>query len=67
MNHYSGMEMARQVQAEYQREGGLYRRVRATKIEVPDRTTGLSGRLTFRRTAGAGASRTRREWRLSRS
>jgi hypothetical protein len=69
MNHYSGMAMARQREAEFQRDLSLHRQVRATKTEAPDRTTRFPRLLAFRRAlgAGAGASRNRREWRLSRS
>jgi hypothetical protein len=69
MNHYSGMEMAKQRQAEFQREASLHRQVRATKTEVPARSTRFPRLLGFRRAAGTGleASRARREWRLSRS
>jgi hypothetical protein len=69
MNHHGGMEMAKQLQAEYQREAGLHHQVRATKIEVPDRTTRLPRLPAFRRAAraGTGSARARREWRLSRS
>ncbi|MGA2306366.1 MAG: hypothetical protein ABSH29_19600 [Acidimicrobiales bacterium] len=69
MNHYSGMEMAKQRQAEFQREASLHRQVQATKTATPARTARFPRLLAFRRAsgAGAGASRTRREWRLSRS
>jgi hypothetical protein len=67
MNHFSGMEMAKQRQAEFQREASLHRQVRATRTEVPARTTRVPRLLSFRRAAGAGADapRTRRKWRLS--
>jgi hypothetical protein len=69
MNHFSGMEMAKQRQTESQREASLHRQAQATKSEAADRITRLPRLLAFRRArgAGAGASCTEREWRLSRS
>jgi hypothetical protein len=68
MNQFSGMEMARQRQAEFQREAGLHRQMRATKTDTGDRSRHFPRLLTFRRAAnpGVGSSR-RRDWRLSRS
>jgi hypothetical protein len=69
MNHYSGMAMAWQRQAEFQREASLHRQVRPIKTEAPDRTTRFPRLLGFRRAGRsvAEASRARREWRFSRS
>jgi hypothetical protein len=68
MNQFSGMEMAKQRQAEFQREAGLHRQIRATKTDIGDRNRHFPRLLTFRRAAkpGVGSSR-RRDWRLSRS
>ena len=69
MNHYSGMEMAKQRQADFQREANLHRPAKAAKTAAPNRTARLPRLLAFRRAARAGAEtpQTRREWRLSRS
>jgi hypothetical protein len=66
MNHYSGIEMAKQRQAEFQREANLHR-IRVTKTLAPARTTRFPRLAIFGRAGSAGAEspRTRREWRLS--
>jgi hypothetical protein len=69
MNHYSGMEMAKRRQAEFQREANLHCQMRAAKIEPKERTTRFPWLLPSRRAAGGSAEtpRIRREWRLSHS
>jgi hypothetical protein len=68
MNQFSGMEMARQRQAEFQREAGLHRQMRATETDTGDRNRHFPRLLTFRRaTKPAVGSSRRRDWRLSRS
>jgi hypothetical protein len=49
MNHHSGMEMARQRQAGFEREAAVRRQVRATKSPGPDRTPLFARLLGFRR------------------
>jgi hypothetical protein len=68
MNHYSGMEMAQQRRAEFEREADVRRQVRATKTGVPAWKTHLPRLLGFGRAGGAGAAarRPHPEWRLFR-
>ena len=51
MNHYSGMEMAKQRQGGFEREAAVRRQMRATKSPGPDRTPLFSRLLGFRRAA----------------
>jgi hypothetical protein len=69
MNHHSGMEMARQRQAQFQREANLRPRLRAPKTPNFNRTARFARLLGFRRTAGVAVETpgTQSEWRLSES
>jgi len=69
MNHCSGMEMAKQRQAGFQREADLRRQVQITKTGTPERTAHFPRLLGFRRAPGSDAepSCTRGELRLIRS
>jgi hypothetical protein len=68
MNQFSGMEMAKQRQAAFQREAGLHRQMRAAKTDTHHRIRRIPRLASFRRpaTTGTGSPRTR-AWRLSRS
>jgi hypothetical protein len=68
MNQFSGMEMAKQRQAEFQRKAGLHRQIRTTKTGTGARNRRFPRLLTFRRAEKPGVGSPRlRDWRLSRS
>jgi hypothetical protein len=65
MNHFSGMAITKQLQAEDRREGSLRRQMSA--LPKAGRVLRLSGLLGFRSGGRRAAPEARREWRLSRS
>jgi hypothetical protein len=69
MNQFSGMEMAKQRQAEFLREARLDRTARAAAVDAGHRMGRLPGLWRISRTATPASARARLHplgWRLSR-